>query len=226
MKIFIDAGHGGTDSGAIGNGLYEKNINLAVAKRVQYHLKRHSQTVFMSMTTDTTMSLSQRSSIANNNNVDVSVSIHCNAFNSTAKGVETYTYGKGANEIKLANCVHDCILADKLYILNRGIKQADFHMVKEPKMAAILIEMAFIDNVDDSKLLRDKQEQFAIAICKGILKYFNIVWKNETAPTPTPPPTNNTLYIVSAGAFSNKQNAENLANELKSKGYNSYIHTC
>lgn len=224
MKIFIDAGHGGTDSGAVGNGLYEKTVNLNVAKRVEYHLKRHGQTVIMSRTGDTNPSLTARSSACNSNNCDVSVSIHANAFNGTAKGVETYTYGKGVNEIKLAECVHNQILSKKVYTLNRGIKQADFHMVRETKMAAILIEMAFIDNVDDAKLLKNNQEDFAVAITKGILQYFNLQWKDEVAQSTTP--SSSTLYIVSVGAYGNKDNATKMVNEMKSKGIDACIHTC
>lgn len=222
MKIFIDAGHGGTDPGAIGNNTYEKNITLNVAKRVEYHLKRHGQTVIMSRNGDETVSLTSRSNLCNSNNCDVSVSIHTNAFNGTAKGVETYTYGKGTNEMNLAKCVHNKIIGNNLYTVNRGIKQADFHMVKVPKMAAILVEMAFIDNVNDFALLKNKQEDFAVAIAKGILEYFNILWKNEQTSTTT----SNTLYIVSVGAFSNKDNANKLMNELKNKGYSAAIHIC
>ena len=85
MRIFIDPGHGGTDSGAVGQLLHEKTVTLNVSNRVSYHLRRHSQEVVMSRTTDKTMSLSQRTSIENASKFDVAISIHCNAFNGTAK---------------------------------------------------------------------------------------------------------------------------------------------
>ena len=226
MKVFIDAGHGGNDPGAIGCNLYEKDITLTISKRVQHHLQRHGVTVIMSRTGDTTVSLSQRSSLANSNNVDASISIHCNAFNGTAKGVETYSYGTGANEIRLANCVHNSVISNKLYTLNRGVKQENLHMVREPQMAAILIETAFIDNSQDADLLKNRQEDFAIAIAKGILNYLGVSWKNETSTPTTSTNSDKTLYIVSAGAFSSKANAENLVNKMKEKGYNCCIHVC
>ena len=180
----------------------------------------------MSRTGDTTVSLSQRSSLANSNNVDASISIHCNAFNGTAKGVETYSYGTGVNEIRLANCVHNSIISNNLCTLNRGVKQENLHMVREPQMAAILIETAFIDNSQDADLLKNRQEDFAIAIAKGILNYLGVSWKNETSTPTTSTNSDKTLYIVSAGAFSSKANAENLVNKMKEKGYNCCIHVC
>lgn len=219
-KIFIDAGHGGNDSGAVGQGLQEKIVNLNVSKRVEYHLKRHGVTVIMSRTGDTNPYLTQRSNLANSNNVDASISIHCNAFNGNAKGVETFTYGTGANEMRLANCVHNKIISAGLYSANRGIKQGNLHMVREPKMAAILVEMAFIDNIDDSKLLKNKQEEFAVAIAKGILEYVGIAWKAETI---TQPVTSNTLYRVMAGSYSSRENANKQIERLKALGIDATI---
>lgn len=99
-------------------------------------------------------------------------------------------------------------------------------MVREPQMAAILIETAFIDNYEDASLLKNRQEDFAIAIAKGILNYLGVSWKNETSTPTTSTNSDKTLYIVSAGAFSSKANAENLVNKMKEKGYNCCIHVC
>ena len=178
-KIFIDAGHGGSDPGASGNGLVEKVVNLNVATRVKYHLERHGVTVIMSRTTDTNPTLSQRSRMGNQNLVDASVSIHCNAFNSSVSGVETFTYGTKSNELRLAQCIHNEILSNKLYYKNRGIKQGNLHMTRELSMPAILVELAFIDNANDAGLLKNKQEEFAVAITTGILKYIGMNYKIE-----------------------------------------------
>ena len=181
----------------------------------------------MSRTTDKTMSLSQRTNIENASKFDVAISIHCNAFNGTAKGVETYTYKGTTTQKKLASSVHNSILSSKLYTVDRGLKTANFHMLRETKAVAILVELAFIDNVDDANLLKTKQEEYAIAIAKGILNYLGVSWKDEVSNTQTSTPTNNkSLYIVSVGAYSSKENAEKMVNELKEKGYNCYIHTC
>lgn len=177
-KVLLDPGHGGNDPGAVGNGLKEKDITLAVCLRAKYHIERHDVEVLMSRTGDTNPTLTQRSNMANSNNVDACASIHVNsASSSLARGVETYTYGKGKNEIALANKVHYAILNRALYSVNRGIKQENFHMVRETKMAAILLEMGFISNDGDANLMNSNIEEFAIAIAQGILEYLGIEYK-------------------------------------------------
>ena len=85
-KIFIDPGHGGLDSGAVGvNNLLEKNINLSVAKKVESLLKKQNLEVKLSRTDDSTLSLDGRTLAANTWNADCYVSIHCNSFNNLAK---------------------------------------------------------------------------------------------------------------------------------------------
>ena len=92
-KVFLDAGHGGKDPGALGNGLKEKDINLSVTLKVGNILKNHGVNVGYSRTTDVFLELADRASKANNFGADVFVSIHCNAFDDpSAKGVETYSY--------------------------------------------------------------------------------------------------------------------------------------
>lgn len=219
-KIFLDAGHGGNDPGASGNGLLEKNINLVVANRVKYHLQRHGQTVAMSRADDSNPSLSARTNNANNWGADVLVSIHCNAFNNNAYGVETYCYKLKYR--KLADCLQNRVLANKsLYNFNRGVKEGDLHMVRESSMDAALIEMAFIDNTYDATILKSKQEDFAVAITKGILDYFNIAWKEEVVTKP--PVDNNVFYRVVTGSYGDKANADKRVAELKAKGFDSFI---
>lgn len=219
-KIYLDAGHGGNDSGAVGNGIKECDINLSVAKRVEYHLIRHAVSTKMSRSTDKTVSLDQRTNEANSWGADILVSIHCNGFNTTAYGVETFCYNfKYRN---LADKIHGRIIANKtLYNANRGVKAADFHMLRESNMNAALVEMAFIDNTYDSTLLKTKQEEFAIAITKGILDYFNITWKDEVVQKPTI--TKGVTYRVVVGSYEDKTNAEKQVVKLKEKGFDSFI---
>lgn len=221
MKMFIDCGHGGNDIGASVNGILEKNINLMVGQRVKYHLERHSQTVIMSRTNDTFVSLTERSNMSNNNNVDIALSIHCNSFSDTStKGVEIFTYGTGNREMQLAREVLNAIKKDKLYSVDRGIKQGNLHMVSEIKTASVLLEMGFISNDVDRKLILENIENFSIAITKGLLSYYNIAYKveNQSPPKPT-----SQLFFVQVGAYSNRENAQNKVNELKKLGIDSYI---
>lgn len=219
-KIFLDYGHGGTDPGAVSGSYKEKDFNFKIGQRVKYHLVRHGQTVIESRTSDDNPSLSERSNKANNNNVDLSVSLHCNSFSDpSAQGLETYTYGRGTREIQLANCVHKTIVNEKLYTKNRGIKQANLHMVREVKTAAILVEMGFISNNQDRTLLIDKYEEYAVAITKGILSFYDMPYKKETITDPG----EKKYYRVQVGAFNDKKNADGLASDLRSKGYSATI---
>lgn len=174
-KVFLDAGHGGKDPGAIGNNLQEKDINLAVTLKVGEILIRHEVEVMFSRATDVHLELHERTQKANLTNSDILISIHCNsAENRTARGVETFHYSGSERGAALARCIQDELIATKLYSVNRGVKTANFHMIRASNMPGVLTELAFISNSDDAKILRDKQEQLALAIAKGILTYLGI----------------------------------------------------
>ena len=221
MKYLLDYGHGGNDSGAIGvDNLKEKDIVREIGKRVKYHLERHQQTVIESRSNDETVSLTERSNKANTNNVDLCISIHCNAFSdSSAQGVEIFYYQGSTRGQQLANSILKEITKAKLYTKNRGLKTNNLHITRETKMPSVLIELGFITNVTDKNLIINNKENFAIAIAKGILSYYDMTYQEETTQTIT----NDKLYRVQVGAFSVKANAEKFANELKQKGYNTII---
>lgn len=221
-KVFIDPGHGGNDSGAIGvNNLLEKIITLQVSKKVESLLKAQGLTVKLSRNTDTTLSLSDRTTMANNWGAHCFVSIHCNAFNSNSKGIETYSYTSATSD--LASAIHSEILKTKAFTINRGTKTANFYVLRKSNMRSSLVELAFIDNKEDIDILLNKQDLLALAIAKGICKYLKIEYKPiDNTPTPTPPPISdsNTFYRVVCGSFTNKIYAEEQLEELKSKGFN------
>ena len=224
MKYLLDYGHGGNDPGAIGiDNIKEKDLVLEIGKRVKYHLERHQQTVIESRAADTTVSLSERSNKANKNNVDLCISIHCNAFSqSTAQGFEIYHYEGSTRGKQLANCILDNIKKAKLYTKNRGLKTNTLHMTRETYMPSVLIELGFITNASDKKLIVENKENFAIAITKGILEYWGIQY-NENRDQQVPTVTNEKIYRVQVGAYKNKENAMKLVEELKSKGYDAII---
>lgn len=221
-KIFLDYGHGGNDPGAIGFGIKEKDINLKIGKRVKHHLERHAQTVIESRVGDTNPSLGERSSLANRNYVDVAISLHCNSFStSNARGVEIYKYGNGSRETALAKSILNSIIKENLYTDNRGIKTENFHMVREIQTASVLLEMAFISNQSDNKILTQKSEEMSIAIAKGILSYFDIQYKAETVNKAP----NSQLYRVQVGAYQYKENAQAMQKKLQELGITSVIVT-
>ena len=214
IKIYIDCGHGGNDSGAVNGRNYESNIVLSVGLYLKKLLLETGKfEVKLSRENDTYKTLEQRSNDANKWGADIFISLHCNsADNKSALGIETYCYKFKYR--KLADSIHHSLIQDKLFIKDRGVKEGNFHVIRETKMSACLIELAFISNEQDLKLLQTKQYEFAKSIYKGILNYYNI--KLESSDK---------LYIVSTGAYKDVENAKNDVEELKKKGFNSaYIH--
>lgn len=221
VKVWLDAGHGGKDPGALGNGMKEKDITLAITLKAGKILERHGVKVGYTRKNDKTVSLNRRGPLANSFGADVFVSIHTNAHNSNAQGVETFSFPNSSRGRKLAKDIHNEVANAKLYTKNRGLKTANFAVLRQSRMPAALIETAFITNKADSKLLKNKQNDFATAIAKGTLKYLGIKYKTKSKPKKKN--AGKGLYKVQVGAYSDKKNAEKLAKELKKKGYNNFI---
>ncbi|AFS77586.1 sporulation-specific N-acetylmuramoyl-L-alanine amidase CwlC [Gottschalkia acidurici 9a] len=213
-KVFLDAGHGAHDPGAVGNGLQEKNIALSVTLKIGEILKNHGVGVSYTRTTDVFLELADRAAKANSLGVNAFVSIHCNSFSdSSAKGVETYSYPGSTTGARLSKNIQDSIIASKVYTANRGTKTANFAVLRLTNMPAALVELAFISNAQDAEILRNKQNELAIAVSKGILNNLGIPYKESSGG----------LYRVQVGAFSVRANADSLVNELKTKGYSPIV---
>ncbi len=183
-KIYIDPGHNasGGDTGAVGFGLKEQDITVQIGVILRDLLVRNGQTVKMSREkiTDTVSeslsgSLASRYNSANSWNADLFVSIHCNSANTKAYGCETYYYAGSVNGERLAKAVQKH-LAEDTGRTDRGVKTANFAVIKHANMPAILVETAFIDNYDDNKFLASEsgRKSVATAIYKGICDYLGI----------------------------------------------------
>jgi len=153
-KIFIDPGHGGTDPGALGLGLREKNLTLDIAKKIEKRLKNRyiGVDVRLSRTGDQTLSLEKRSSTANSWKPDLFISVHINAGG--GRGFESYIHNGNVSNatVRYQNTIHDHIVK-QMKFTDRGKKRANFHVLRETNMPAILFEYLFIDNGSDNNLL-------------------------------------------------------------------------
>lgn len=220
-KVFIDAGHGGSDPGAIGiSSSKEKDITLSLSKKVAELLKKQGIEIKLSRDVDKDVSLAERARWANEWNADCFVSIHCNAFNNQAKGLEVFALNSNTSD--LAKDILEGILNENAYTLNRGVKFANFYVLKHTKMRACLVESGFIDNTDDYKILMEKQDELALGIAKGVCKYLKIEYKPSTTTKPdTNPPIvdSNTFYRVVCGSYNNIVYAEERVEELKLLGF-------
>lgn len=156
-KIYVDPGHGGSDSGAVGqNGLQEKNVNLRVGTVLKNCLVEYGgATVRMSRTGDSTVSLSGRCTDANNWGADRFISVHHNASSDrSVNGTETYSYGTTGNGANLRNKIHAQLLKWG-GLKDRGAQTANFYVLKYTNMSAVLTEASFISNPAEEARLRD-----------------------------------------------------------------------
>jgi N-acetylmuramoyl-L-alanine amidase len=177
-KIFIDAGHGGKDSGAVNGNIYEKDIALSIALKLEKMLKTCGIETVMSRTTDVFVTLQDRAKLANNSNVDLFISIHVNSSTNLAKGIETLVYSYRGKNKDIAQNVQDNLIATT-GTLDRGIKERpDLYVLSATKMTAILIETGFIKTEYQNLLSDDYQDKIASAITNAICKSFNLEVKN------------------------------------------------
>lgn len=177
--VCIDAGHGGSDVGAVyeDDKRYEKDDNLKIAKAVRKELKKQNIKVVMTRDADKTLSLEDRCKKANSKKVDLFVSIHRNSSETSGNGIEIWVNGKDNKEdLSLADNILDKL--DKTEIQsNRGVKTGtiessttDYYVNKNTKMPSCLIELGFISNEKDNKLLDENINEYAKAIADGIVK--------------------------------------------------------
>lgn len=182
-KIYIDAGHGGAEPGAVGiNKIEEEDITLPVAKYLEAELKRQGITTKMSRTSDSDKTLSVRATEANNWGADIVCSIHCNAYTKeSANGTEVIIYKKGGNAEKIANKVLPQLVST-LKTTNRGVKEdSTLYILRKTNAPAILCEIAFVTNKADKEKIDEAAEQkaVAVAICKGLCSYLGLTYKKE-----------------------------------------------
>lgn len=225
-KVFIGVGHGGKDSGAVGNGFKEEDLNLSIALACNDELKRHGVDVKMSRYKDEDDTLNEEIAECNAFSPDVAVDIHNNAGG--GDGCEVFYHYKGGLSKTLAENINAQIV--KIGQNSRGIKTRlnssgkDYYgFIRLTKPPAVIVECAFVDNATDIKIIDTAAEQktMGVAIAKGILKTLGIEYKPET--TPAPAPTGNKLYRVQVGAYSQKANADAMLAKLKKAGFDGII---
>lgn len=218
VKIFIDPGHGGVDPGASGNGLLEKDVTLKIAQAVRDNLQRYKGvTVKMSRTTDKTVSLTERTNLANQWGADFFLSIHINAGKGT--GFESYIHSSLAASsptAKRRSSLHNAVLKTNR-LQDRGKKSANFHVLRETKMSAVLTENGFIDTKADADLL--KSQTYLQQIAKGHADGIATIYSLKKQATPPSNSGKGTFYRVVCGSYKEKSNAENRMKELQQDGY-------
>lgn len=188
--IAIDPGHGGNDTGAIGQlageAVYEKDITLSIAEPLRDMLTAAGAKVVMTRTTDTSVAsptaddvteLQARCDIANNANADAFISIHIDSFsNNSVDGTTAYYYPKTGKDLLLAQLLHQATL-NKLAIPDRGVRSNDFYVNVHTNMPSTLLELGFISNTHRVKMLTSSwgPKSIAQSIYAGFVDYFSQV---------------------------------------------------
>ncbi|MDY7223991.1 N-acetylmuramoyl-L-alanine amidase [Halalkalibacterium halodurans] len=189
IKIFIDPGHGGSDPGAVANGLREKDLTLAIAKALKKYLEQFEGIeVRLSREDDRFLSLAERTRLANEWGADIFISIHINAGGGT--GFETFVFTNASSKsVAYQNVIHEEIMK-VMGVTDRGKKRANFAVLRTSRMPAILTENLFIDRASDAAKLKDPT--FISYVAKGhgegIVKVFGLKRKSNTS-SPANKPT-------------------------------------
>ena len=249
LLIAIDPGHGGADPGAIGTlppgtrtllprrrdgrGLFEKDVNLDVSRRLSRWLQVRGYRTIMTRTRDAGagdlpyrsegVDLARRVRIANRARADLFISVHANAsVVGGQRGTETYHFYVASPQGRdLARSVQERMIA-RIGLPNRGVRRAGFYVLRETTMPAVLVETAFVDHPEDAQLLARPRVRAEIsrAIGEGIERYRLAGARYE------PPDSEQSAgeplrirYWVHAGIFRRKMAAQQRLAALREKGF-------
>lgn len=182
--ILIDAGHGGWDPGKVAsNNIFEKDINLAIAKKLQEYLEQSGAFVFMTRVEDEALSdkkmkdMLNRKEISNSTSADMMVSIHQNSFSQEkVKGAQVFYYKESESGKKLAEFIQTEIKKNIDENNNRVAKtNSDYYILRKIKIPSVIVECGFLSNNNElEKLTSDEyQNKIAWAIYLGILDYYS-----------------------------------------------------
>ncbi len=179
-SVVIDAGHGGSDFGAVRDGVQEKTVNLLLAERLMRILKEEGLKVSLTRTGDEKRTLDQRADEVRVENADILISIHQNAApNLQATGMEAY-YAPGTRFEEASMELAHAVLQHALKVFgedarkfDRGVRQAGFRVIRRADCPAVLLECGFVSNAGDRQRMQDEAwlDAQAEAIADGILAY-------------------------------------------------------
>lgn len=174
--IALDAGHGGSASGAYYENTAEKDLNLSMIRKLDDILRSLGYRTMLTRTDDSDVGLKRRSALANEAKADIFVSIHCNASetNHDFQGLYVYHYPGSVQGAALAQAIQTpaCQFTGAI---DRGINSANFSVVRESKMPAVLVETGFMTCHEELLRLKDDayQTRMAQGIAQGIIRYLN-----------------------------------------------------
>lgn len=234
-KVAIDAGHGGTNPGAVYEGRQEKDDVLRLALEVGRILRNNGVDVAYTRTTDVTQSPIEKARFANEQGADFFVSLHRNSSPTPNQysGVETLVYDDSGIKTEMAENIN--VRLEDAGFRNLGVKERPGLVVlRRTQMPALLVEVGFINTDEDNQKFDENFDQIAQAIADGILDtlqsqgisqikegaemsddVIDEMEENETEEQP--------VYRVQTGIFRQEENAQNMLYQLLQQGYPAYI---
>ncbi|WNF22674.1 N-acetylmuramoyl-L-alanine amidase [Mesobacillus jeotgali] len=170
--IVLDAGHGGYDSGTRGRSYLEKTLTLTSALELAPRLQKAGAKVIFTRKTDVYLSLAQRVNISNYYNSDAFISLHYNAYSPTSTGVMTFYYN-GYKDAPLARSIQSSLVSSTK-LRNMGARYGNYHVIRENRRPAALVELGFLSNPYEEKLVATStyQQKAATGIYNGLFMYF------------------------------------------------------
>lgn len=232
-SVMIDPGHGGTDPGAIGFGVREKEWTLRISLYQYERLKELGAKVGITRTTDVTLDSVPRTNKIRNK-YDVCISNHWNAFNGTARGVETIHSIFGGKEFatSIANALIKATGLPLRRVFSKGNNSGtDWYFMHRltGSTRTVIVEYGFLDNATDHNWYKNNSNfiKAAEAVIEAVCKEIGITYKSPSGKVSKPsvpkPSVSGTLYKVQAGAFQNIDNAERLHERMQKEGIDAFV---
>ena len=221
--ICLDAGHGMNTAGKRcmksidPNETREWFLNQRIVSKVEQKLAGYNVKVVRvdDPTGKTDVALKSRTNIANKENATIYCSFHhdAGANGSSAGGISVFTYDDRGELVTLRNLLYDCLRgAGGLGGRANPKRHADFHVLRETKMNAVLVEHGFMDSTTDTPVILS--EEYAEKMACGWLEFFEKYLHIEKKSEPVPTVETGKYYRVQCGAFSKRENAETLKREI------------
>ena len=212
-KIVLDAGHGGTDPGAIYKERKEKDDNLELTLAVGKILEDNGIDVVYTRTTDIYQTPFEKAKIANEAGADYFISFHRNSSpeENQYQGVEVLVYDKSGIKYDMAQNIVGAL--GELGFKELGVNaRPGLVVLRKTRMPALLVETGFLNSDEDNKLYDEKQKEIAEAIATSILGTLN----DETIEQPL-------YYRVQTGVFRRRENADRMLYQLTDQGFPAFI---
>lgn len=221
IKLFIHAGHGGNDRGAIGiNGLNERACNIRIRDALLKKLKKHNEFDILTMTDDMldkTHSSTNVINVANSfTDCDLAIDIHCNSGG--GEGFEVWVGKSGlcdAIAVEFCNSMKSIVKVRGIKTKQRDDGRDSLYFIRDLVCPSCILETAFVDNERDSNILRYNTDLIATAYYDAICNYYGVS-KKVVSQKPK-------YYYVQVGTFGIRDNAEHMVKQLNKLGFNAFI---